>query len=64
MSEIQLPRHEFDILAQDAVHIVLYDKVVDKLYEYDVAACGWHFPPGSRVTIIKKLTGLDLGVDA
>lgn len=60
MKEIKLPKEEFDILVQDDTRIVLYDKVVDKLYECDVQSHSWKFPRGSRTEIITKLTGVDL----
>lgn len=61
---LKLPKDEFDILVQDEVRVVLYDKVVDKLYTFMKKSAtnpeeGWKFPRGSRVDIIKQLTGVE-----
>lgn len=57
---IELPRNEFDILKQDEEELVLYDKVVDKLYTYTHTEKKWHFPPGSRMDVINKILGAPL----
>lgn len=57
---IELPKDEFEILKDDDEQYILYDKVVDKLYEYIKEEKRWIFPRGSRTDIITKLTGLEL----
>lgn len=57
---IDLPRDEFDILVQDAERIVIYDKKVDKIYEFNRKEFSWKFPAGSRTEIMTKLIGFKL----
>lgn len=61
MNIIELPKAEFDIVQDDKDWTILLDKVVNKTYMYSKAEKRWVFPTGSRVEMIAKLSGVDLG---